>query len=342
MEADLKRIKMAHGGGGRLSQELIEQVIIPILGPEDGVMHDAALITMCGQHLAFSTDSYVVRPIRFPGGDIGELAVTGSVNDLAMAGASPVALSLALIIEEGFEIEYLVEILESISKTCKTIGVNVITGDTKVVERGCGDGLYINTTAIGHIAHNLKIGPRAVCPGDAVLVSGDLGRHGLAVLSARAKLGLRSTLKSDVACLLPPVQALLAAGLEIHCLRDLTRGGLLSACDEIGRGAPCTMRLTEDLIPVHPSVKAASEILGIDPLAMANEGRMLVICPEQQAELALSILRTFRAEAARIGTVGPRPMHSSLDERYPVSLLTALGVNHPVILSNGEDAPRIC
>jgi hydrogenase expression/formation protein HypE len=342
MEDQLKRITMGHGGGGRLTQELIDQIIVPILGPKDGVMHDAALVTMCGQQLAFSTDSYVVRPIHFPGGDIGELAVTGSINDLAMAGASPIALSLALIIEEGFGIKYLVEVLNSIRKTCTSIGVNVITGDTKVVERGCGDGLYINTTAIGHVAHSLKISPRAICPGDAVLVSGDLGRHGLAVLSARAELGLRSTLKSDLACLLAPVKALIAAGIEIHCLRDLTRGGLLSACDEIGRSARCTMRLTEELIPVHPSVKAASEVLGIDPLAMANEGRMLVICPEQHASMALSILQTYREEAARIGTVGQRAMHKSLDERYPISLLTELGVNHPVILSNGEDAPRIC
>ncbi|MGA0308302.1 MAG: hydrogenase expression/formation protein HypE [Vulcanococcus sp.] len=337
------RIQMGHGGGGRLMRELITELVVPKLGPQKNVLHDAARLFTPGPQLAFSTDSYVVRPLFFPGGDIGRLAVYGSVNDLAMAGARPLALSLSLIIEEGLEVDCLARVIDSVGEACQGIGVAVITGDTKVVERGKGDGLFINSTAIGVVEHPLNISPSAIRPGDAVIVSGDLGRHGLAVLSARAELGLRSPIESDLACLLEPVMELLAAGVELHCLRDLTRGGLASACDEIARSGQCTLQLEQQRIPVHPSVNAACEVLGLDPLAMANEGRMLVICPAEQEELALKVLQRYQAEAARVGEVGERWADgSSLDARYPVSLISELGVNCPMVLAEGEQIPRIC
>ena len=336
-------IQLGHGGGGRLSQQLLTDLLVPALGPREGVLHDAARLLSPGQQLAFTTDSYVVRPLFFPGGDIGRLSVFGSVNDLAMAGARPLALSLGLILEEGLEIACLETILASIGKACATAAVAVITGDTKVVERGKGDGLFINTSAIGVVEHNLRIDPSSVEPGDVVLVSGDLGRHGLAILTARGELGLRSALTSDLACLQEPVQALLAQGLQPHCLRDLTRGGLASAIDEIARGSRCQIALNETSIPVHPEVQGACELLGLDPLAMANEGRMVVICPPAEEEETLAVLRRFQPEAARIGSVLERwNSPTGLQARYPVTLVGALGVERPLDLGSGEQLPRIC
>ena len=336
-------IQLGHGGGGRLSQQLLTDLLVPALGPREGVLHDAARLLSPGQQLAFTTDSYVVRPLFFPGGDIGRLSVFGSVNDLAMAGARPLALSLALILEEGLEIACLETILASIGEACATASVAVITGDTKVVERGKGDGLFINTSAIGVVEHNLRIDPSSVEPGDVVLVSGDLGRHGLAILTARGELGLRSALTSDLACLQEPVQALLAQGLQPHCLRDLTRGGLASAIDEIVRGSRCQIALNETSIPVHPEVQGACELLGLDPLAMANEGRMVVICPPVEEEETLAVLRRFQPEAARIGSVLERwSSPTGLQARYPVTLVGALGVERPLDLGSGEQLPRIC
>ena len=307
------------------------------------MLHDAALLPPQSGRLAFTTDSFVVRPLLFPGGDIGHLAVCGSVNDLAMAGATPLALSLALILEEGLPIATLRQVIHSIRSCAAACGVAVVTGDTKVVERGKGDGIFINTSAVGRLEHNLLIHPGAVRPGDAVLVSGDLGRHGLAILAARNELGLRSPLESDVAPLLEPVQALLAAGLELHVLRDLTRGGLASAIDELARGAGCCITLEEAAIPLHPAVDGACQLLGLDPLALANEGRMVVLLPEAQAEAALAVLRQFHSGACRIGTVGaPLDQASGLEHRHPVSLRGSLGVLRPLELGRGEQLPRIC
>jgi hydrogenase expression/formation protein HypE len=336
-------IELGHGGGGRLSQQLLQELILPAFGPADAVPHDAALLPPQSGRLAFTTDSYVVRPLEFPGGDIGRLAVCGSVNDLAMAGAQPIALSLALILEEGLPLATLERVIASIRTSAAECGVAVITGDTKVVERGKGDGLYINTSAVGRLEHTLTIHPTAVRPGDAVLVSGDLGRHGLAILAARNELGLRTSLSSDLAPLLDPVQELLAAGLELHCLRDLTRGGLASAIDEIARGASCRIDLDEAAIPLHPAVDGACQLLGLDPLAMANEGRMVVLLPERQADQALALLLRHQPEAARIGTVGePLAQASGMEQRHPVSLRSALGVRRPLELGRGEQLPRIC
>ena len=332
-------IQLAHGGGGRLSQQLIQDLLIPAFGPADGVLHDAALLPSPGHTLAFTTDSYVVRPLFFPGGDIGRLAVFGSVNDLAMAGARPIALSLGLILEEGLPIATLEHVIASIREAAELCDVAVITGDTKVVERGKGDGMFINTTAIGAVEHALNIHPIAVKPGDAVLVSGDLGRHGTAILVAREELGFRSALESDLAPLHRVVRDLIEHGVQLHCLRDLTRGGLASAIDEIARGAGVQIELMEETIPLDPAVQSACELLGLDPLAMANEGRMVVICPASSVELALKQLRRHHPEACRIGTVMERRKAQPLN---PVSLCNHLGVLRPLELGRGEQLPRIC
>lgn len=337
-------IELAHGAGGRLSRQLLEDLLLPAFPPVVGVPHDAAVLPAQSGRLAFTTDSYVVRPLFFPGGDIGRLAVCGSVNDLAMAGARPLALSLALILEEGLPLVTLRRVIDSIRATAQACGVDVVTGDTKVVERGLADGLYINTSAVGVVAPGPMIHPPAVRPGDAVLVSGDLGRHGLAILAARGELGLRSGLPSDLASLQEPVQALLDAGLDLHVLRDLTRGGLAAAIDEIARGAGCRITLEEPSIPFHPAVAGACELLGLDPLAMANEGRMVVLLPEAQADAALALLRRFQPEAARIGGVGECLLagDAPLERRHPVSLRNGLGVLRPLELGRGEQLPRIC
>ena len=339
MDSSNTTIQLAHGGGGRLSQQLIQELLVPAFGPADGVLHDAALLPSPGHTLAFTTDSYVVRPLFFPGGDIGRLAVFGSVNDLAMAGARPIALSLGLILEEGLPIATLKQVVASIREAAELCDVAVITGDTKVVERGKGDGMYINTTAIGAVEHALNIHPIAVKPGDAVLVSGDLGRHGTAVLVAREELGFRSALESDLAPLHRVVQDLIEHGVQLHCLRDLTRGGLASAIDEIARGAGVQIELEEETIPLNPAVQSACELLGLDPLAIANEGRMVVICQASSAELALKQLRQHHPEAWRNGTVMEKRKAQAL---HPVSLRNHLGVLRPLELGRGEQLPRIC
>jgi hydrogenase expression/formation protein HypE len=336
-------IQLAHGGGGHLSQQLIQNLLMPAFGPADGALHDAAVFSSPGQRLAFTTDSYVVRPLFFPGGDIGRLAVIGSVNDLAMAGARPVALSLGLILEEGLPMDTLERVVNSIKNAAEQCGVTVITGDTKVVERGKGDGIYINTSGIGVVEVIKPVHPGCVQPGDALLVSGDLGRHGLAVLIARDDLGIRSQLESDLAPLNGTVQELIAAGIELHCLRDLTRGGLASAVDEIARSSGCAMELEENNIPYDATVQRACDLLGLEPLSMANEGRMLVICPEEDAECALKVLQKLNPLATRVGVVQERDSTTTCwGHGYPVALRNSLGVLRPLDLQRGEQLPRIC
>lgn len=325
-------VLLGHGGGGSLSQRLIDQLLLPAFGPADGVLLDAAMLPAEAGPLAFTTDSYVVRPLFFPGGDIGSLAVFGTVNDLAMVGASALALSLSLILEEGLPMPLLQQVVASIRRAAQRCGVPVVTGDTKVVERGKGDGIYINTAGIGRVDHGLQIGPKALRSGDAILVSGDLGRHGVAILAARQELGFRTELRSDLAPLQEPVRALLAAGLELHCLRDLTRGGLASALHEISRGAGLGVLVRENAIPIAPEVDSACELLGLDPLAMANEGRFVLFLPAHQADQALAVLQRFQPSAASIGCV----------RGEAVLLETSLGLQRRLELGRGESLPRIC
>ncbi len=328
-------IQLGHGGGGRLSRQLLETLILPILGTPAGGALDAALLPAQAGPLAFTTDSYVVRPLEFPGGDIGALAVFGTVNDLAMVGARPLALSLGLILEEGLPLATLERVLRSLRAAAERCGVAVVTGDTKVVERGKGDGMFLSTAGIGRIQHSLAIGPAAIRPGDALLVSGDLGRHGVAILAARHELGFSSPLPSDLAPLHEDVQALLASGLELHGLRDLTRGGLAAALDELAAAAGLDMLVLEQAVPVAAAVRGACELLGLEPLAMANEGRFLVALPEAQAEAALALLRQGQPSAQRIGHVeGPGS--------GKVRLENALGVRRWLDPGRGEQLPRIC
>ncbi len=349
----IERVQLGHGGGGSLSQQLIAELLVPAFGPGDGVLHDAATFQAGPGPLAFSTDAYVVRPLIFPGGDIGRLAVIGTVNDLAMVGARPLALSLALILEEGLAMGTLRQVIASIRTAAAACGVPVLTGDTKVVERGKGDGLYITTSGVGSLGPGPAIGPPAVRPGDAILVSGDLGRHGVAILAARHELGFRTELCSDLASLLPSVQALLGQGLEVHALRDLTRGGLASALFEIARDTGLLLQIEEEAVPIAPAVTSACELLGLDPLAMANEGRLVLFLPAAEAAQALAVLQGFQPEAAIIGAVADAGMPGDSESgagnrllpaiaRGTVLLRNAYGVQRRLTLGRGEQLPRIC
>ena len=284
-------VLMAHGGGGRLMHRLLEDVFGKAFSnPLLDTRHDSAQFNVPLGRLAMTTDSYVVRPIFFPGGDIGSMAVHGTVNDLAMSGARPLYLSCAFIIEEGLPMETLWRVVCSMRDAAKRCGVQIITGDTKVVDKGKGDGLFINTTGIGIIEHEQKLVPQNVQLGDAVLVSGDLGRHGMAIMAVREGLQFETTIKSDSAPVHGAVLQLVKARIEIHCLRDLTRGGLASALNEIAEAAGVKIAIEEELIPVREDVHAACEMLGLDPLHVANEGRFVAFVAPRDAERALTIL----------------------------------------------------
>lgn len=333
-----EHIVMAHGGGGRLMQQLLEKLVQPAFAnPYLAARHDSAVFESDGKRLAFTTDSYVVKPMFFPGGDIGKLAVCGTLNDLAMAGARPLFLSAALIIEEGLPIADLQRVLNSMAETARAAGVFIVTGDTKVVDRGKGDGLYVNTAGIGVIEHGLAVSPASVRPGDAVLVNGDIGRHGIAIMAQREGLAFETTIESDCADLSGLVRELLDAGLEIHCLRDLTRGGLASTLIEIAQSAAIDIEIVETAVPVREDVQGACEILGFDPLYVANEGRLAAFLPADQTDRAMEVLRQhpLGEHAAAIGRVtGP--------SRGSVHVQTALGVGRVLDLLSGEQLPRIC
>jgi hydrogenase expression/formation protein HypE len=332
------QILLAHGGGGRLMHELIEQVFMPAFGnPTLDARHDAAVIEVAAGRLAFTTDSYVVRPLFFPGGDIGSLAVNGTVNDLAMAGARAVSLSAGFILEEGLPVETLVRIVGSMREAASLSGVAIVTGDTKVVDRGKADGVFINTAGIGIVEHGLRIGPSAVRAGDAIILSGDIGRHGIAIMAVREGLAFESAIESDCAPLAEPVLDLLAAGVEVHCLRDLTRGGLASALNEIAEAAGRGVTIDEVAVPVRDDVQGACEILGFDPLYVANEGRFVAFVAAADADRAVGILRRHQVSRAscRIGAV--------LDEGPAlVTLRSRIGSTRIVDMLSGEQLPRIC
>lgn len=332
------RVLLAHGGGGRLMQRLIEEVFLPTFRePLLAERHDGAVLEVGGQRLAFTTDSYVVRPLCFPGGDIGALAVNGTVNDLAMCGARPRWLSVGFIIEEGLELETLGRIARSMQRAAAAAGVRLVTGDTKVVDKGKGDGLFLNTAGIGVIEHSLCICPRSLRPGDAILLNGDVGRHGMAILSVREGMQFEETITSDCAPLAEPVLRLLEAGIDVHCLRDLTRGGLASAVNEIAQASGCQIDLEEAAIPVAETVRGACEILGLDPLYVANEGRFIAVVTPSDAQRAVEILRKhpLGAQAQQIGVV---------TDGTPglVTLRSQIGARRVLDLLSGEQLPRIC
>jgi hydrogenase expression/formation protein HypE len=347
------QVLLAHGGGGRLMHELIEQVFYPAFeNPFLAQRHDGARLDLRAAGLsaidpahsafAFTTDAYVVRPLFFPGGDIGALAIHGTVNDLAMCGARPLYLSAAFILEEGLAVELLARVAASMRVAAQAAGALLVTGDTKVVERGKGDGLYVTTAGIGLIDGARVIAPSSVRAGDAVIVSGDIGRHGVAILAAREELALESAIESDCADLSRPVRALLDAGCEIHCLRDCTRGGFATSLIEIASEARATIAIDETAVPVHETVRGACELLGFDPLYVANEGRFVCLLPEAQAQQALAILREHRVSsaAAIVGCVTAGAVAGA-----PAGIVTArgrLGVSRVLDLLSGEQLPRIC
>lgn len=335
---NMTHILMAHGGGGRLMHQLLDSVILPAIDNSAlKTRHDASVIELNGVRLAFTTDSYVVKPIFFPGGDIGSLAVNGTINDLAMAGARPLFLSLGLIIEEGFPVEDLTRLMRSIKEAAEKTGVEIITGDTKVVDRGKGDGIFVNTAGIGIIERDLNICPRSVAVGDMVILSGDVGRHGIAIMAQREGLAFETTIQSDCAPLNRVVQRLLDAEITIHCLRDLTRGGLASALVEIAQTAGLGIQLKESNIAVSDEVHGACEILGLDPLYVANEGRFVVFVPESEVNRALSIMKSdpVSSNPQIIGNV--ESANAGM-----VTMTTLLGSNRIIDMLTGEQLPRIC
>jgi len=331
---------LAHGGGGRLTHQLIEKIFMPAFA-NDALeqRHDGAVVPVNGERLAFTTDSFVVRPLLFPGGNIGDLAVNGTVNDLAMCGARPLYLSAGFILEEGLEMETLRTVVTSMKEAAAEANVKLVTGDTKVVDKGKGDGIFINTSGIGVIESNATatINPRSVQPGDAVIVSGDLGRHGIAILSVREGLEFESPILTDCANVWPAVEALLNIGIEIHCLRDLTRGGLATTLNEIAADRNICINLEEKLIPVEETVQSACEILGLDPLYVANEGRFAVFLPAPHVDTALGVLRKVEVSqgAVQVGRVEENPGRT-------VVLQSRIGGNRVVDMLSGEQLPRIC
>jgi len=331
LPAEPDTIQLAHGSGGRWMNQLLDRTILPAFrATAEGTRHDGAVVEIAPGPLAFTTDSYVIRPLFFPGGDIGRLAVYGSVNDLAMCGARARWLSAALILEEGLPIETLKRVLASMAAAAAETGIEIVTGDTKVVERGKGDGVYINTTAIGAVRAHSLIAPSAVQAGDAILINGDLGRHGIAVLSVREGLEFEGDIASDLAPLWGPVERLLDADIDVHCLRDLTRGGLSSALNEIAQSARVGIAIREAAIPVNEVVRGACEILGLDPLYVANEGRFAAFVPASQAQKA----------AEQIGGVVIGEV--VVEHSGAVIVETELGSHRVLDMLSGEQLPRIC
>ena len=331
-------VLLAHGGGGRLMQQLLNQIFLPTFGSLPENSHDAQVFAVTAGQLAFTTDSYVINPLFFPGGDIGSLAIHGTVNDLAMAGARPQYLSVGFILEEGLPMETLWQVVQSMQRAAVACGVKILTGDTKVVDRGKGDGIFINTSGIGVINHEQTIHPRQVQVGDRLIVSGDLGRHGIAIMAVREGLEFETTIESDSAPVHREVAELLNAQIPIHCLRDLTRGGLASAVNEIAQNAGVTMHLEETLIPVREDVQGACELLGFDPLYVANEGRFLAIAPPESVDEMLAILKTYHPQATAIGEV----TGTSQQQLGLVSLQSRIGAPRLLDMISGEQLPRIC
>jgi hydrogenase expression/formation protein HypE len=333
-----REIVLAHGSGGKLTQRLIEQVILPhFKNPLLEPLHDGAIFSLNGTRLAFSTDSYVVKPIFFPGGDIGKLAIHGTVNDLAMCGAHPMYLSVAFILEEGFAMDDFQRVVKSMQEAAQEAGVELVTGDTKVVDRGKGDQIFINTSGIGLIQEGVNIGPRRAQVGDKVLINGPIAQHGIAIMSVREGLEFEGEIISDTAPLNGLAMEILAATKDVHVFRDPTRGGVTSALVEIAAAANVGINLNEAAIPISEEVKGACEILGLDPLYVANEGKMLAIVPGDLASAVLSVMKAhpLGQNAAIIGEI--------VDEHQGMlTLRTRVGGRRVVDMMSGEQLPRIC
>jgi hydrogenase expression/formation protein HypE len=333
------QINMAHGAGGKATQTLIEGLFVPAFA--SGVLSelaDAGRIDVDGTALAMTTDAYVVKPLRFPGGSIGELAVNGTVNDLAVSGARPLALTLSLVLEEGLPADDLRAEVEAIARAANEAGVQIIAGDTKVVERGRAEGMYVCTTGIGRRDRRATLSPSALCPGDRILLSGSIGEHGTAIMLARNEFELDAELESDTRSLWPAVDALLdAAGPQLRCMRDATRGGVASVLNELARSSSVAMIVSEAKVPVHPAVAGAAEILGIDPMYVANEGKLVAFVAPEAADRALEALRTVEGceAAAEIGEVRTEPPGMVLVQ-------TSFGGRRVMDQLVGDPLPRIC
>lgn len=331
-------IVLDHGSGGKISHSMVADMILPAFdNPILAKLDDGAELNIEGLRLAFSTDSYVVDPIFFPGGNIGDLAINGTVNDIAMCGAKPLYLSVGLILEEGFPIQDLNLILESMGKAAKKAGVKVVTGDTKVVPRGKADKIFINTSGVGVIPEGVNVSGQMAKPGDKIIISGTIADHGITVMSSREGLAFDSKLVTDSAPLNHMVEKMIASGAEIHVLRDPTRGGVGTTLNEIASQSKVGMRLVESDLPFKGEVLGVCELLGFDPLYLANEGKLLAIVPAKDAEKILAIIRQdeFGADAAIIGEV-------VADDPGRVFLETAIGGSRIVDMLTGEQLPRIC
>lgn len=335
---DTPTVVMGHGGGGAMSAELVEQLFLPGHGDAGTKeLGDAAVVDLGAQRVALSTDAFVVRPMFFPGGSIGDLAVNGTVNDVAMAGARPVFLTIAYIVEEGTDLEVLGRIASAVGAAARRADVHVVSGDTKVVDRGSGDGVYVTTTGVGLVPRGVDVRPTRARPGDAVLVSGDLGLHGVAVMSCREGLEFATSVESDTAPLHGLVAAMVATGADLHVLRDPTRGGVAATVNEIARSSGVGVELEDAALPVPQAVRDACGLLGLDPLQVANEGKLLAFVAEEDAETVLDAMRAHPLGhgARRIGTcVSEHP-------RLVVSR-TALGGSRVIGMPIGEQLPRIC
>jgi hydrogenase expression/formation protein HypE len=333
------QITMAHGAGGKATQALIEGLLVPAFGSEElAPLDDSAQVSVNGTAIAMTTDSFVVKPIRFPGGSIGELAVNGTVNDLAVSGARPLALSISLVLEEGLPASELRAEVEAIASAAAEAGVSIVTGDTKVVERGHADSMYVCTTGIGRPDPRASLAPANIRPGDRILVSGSIGEHGTAIMLARGEFELDAPIESDTRSLWPVVDALLdAAGPALRCMRDATRGGVASVLNELARTAGVAMLVREANVPIQPPVAGASELLGIDPMYVANEGKLVVFVAPEAAEEALAALRSLGGceQASDIGEVKTEPPGMVLVE-------TGFGGKRVMDQLVGDPLPRIC
>jgi hydrogenase expression/formation protein HypE len=332
-------IEMAHGSGGRAGSDLIEQVFLKAFNnPHLNLKNDQAVLQLAGQRIAMATDSHVISPLFFPGGNIGSLSVFGTVNDISMSGAQALYLSAGFILEEGFPLANLTRIVDSMADAARECGVQIVTGDTKVVERGLADGCYINTTGLGIVPDGIELSPEKICAGDKIILSGTIGDHGTCILAQRQHLNLETTLLSDTQSLHDLVATMIASKINIRCMRDPTRGGLAAILNELTQISGHSFQLDEAAIPVKPEVSACSELLGLDPLYIANEGKLVTFCPADQAQSLLEIMQAHPKghDSAIIGEVIDK------DKRPVVELVTGFGGKRIVDWRYADPLPRIC